>query len=224
MSRSQIGGVGVLLAILMTAVCSACRGASDEREKSSAIKPDSRDLEVLEVALVDYLDPANPARARPEKGEKPRTKAILDRKMVIIHADFAKDTIRKIEKDKVIDRSTSREILNQLAQQRPQDAYRLDEFRSRNANVVVIDVDKEFADVKPKSGGLPFKFADEFRRRYPDAGEYLVPSRPAFSSDGKTAAVMFYAGPAGHTMVWSFILRRESSSWRVIWRRFEVYL
>jgi hypothetical protein len=143
--------------------------------------------------------------------------------MKTVGAHVVQEAFREIPNDLVIDRVTSREIVQQLRLPSGDAVYRLDEFLPRNPNVLIVDLDKEFAKAKDSDDDAPFRFATEFERKYPDAWGYLVACRPAFSKDGKAAVVSFYAGPAYHAIVSTLLLRREGETWRVVWRYSKIY-
>src|SRR5262249_42166760 len=64
-----------------------------------------------------------------------------------------------------------------------------------------------------------------FKKRVPEADEYLLVTLPGYSSDGNTAVVKFYFGPHNFhgDHGWSLLVKQDGK-WIVKWKDFTAYM
>lgn len=231
--RPWIWFAGILCALV---VCVSCRpdddSGMDDPTSLDAAADRQRELQVVEVALTDYIDPTNPEQPPRGKSERRPSQVLLDvRSIAVVKQVVAEGTTLKITEDLNLEQQplndhvdgkrgqhVSLELGEDLRQRNASEILTFEGFTPKNSNIIIRNIKSEFGAMRD-----PLARERLLRERYPQAWGYVKPYRPGFARDGQTAVVVFHVGPSQHGETWTYLLSRSTRGWQVKWRHRHVW-
>jgi hypothetical protein len=172
-----------------------------------------RDYAVLEAALNDLADPKNPEHKYHIQNVGPGREIVVGMQTMPGGPDdpFMDPGERSTNIDHTDRQPIPAELRADLRRRNDGKQRSLADFKPRNSNTLVRDIDTEFKGADD--------FIGRFQEKYPTAWGYVWPYRPGFSKDGRTALLIFEGGPNGvHGLNWVYLLTRDRDRWLVRWR------
>jgi hypothetical protein len=185
----------------------------DKKPEPRTHKPEEkqRDYAVIEAPLIDLTDPKSPVNANAVRNGRVGKYIVLGPKTSVSVHCLTREMLPYLAGKKK-GQTIPDGVGDDLRRRNQGGSASLADFHSDKAPVRIRDVDKEFDEF------FGLEFAEKFWERYQDSWGYAYAYLPGYSKDGKTAVLIFEAGPSPHGSEVTYLLVKSGGGWKVKWR------